>query len=73
MRPLISILFCLLLGACATRSEGKLPVCDGNHRRPANPFSSVLLPKDGAAVSPSATSTAPGKVSALSYSGGNCA
>ena len=45
LRPL---LLCLsgaaLLAGCATAStkSAALPVCDGKHRRPANPYGSVL-------------------------------
>lgn len=70
MRLPIPILCCLALAACASTSEGKLPVCDGKHRRPANPYGSVLLPKgDAAAPAPKA----PGNVSVLPGEHGSCA
>ena len=40
----VLILLAAALGGCATASAGKLPVCDGQHRRPANPYGSVLDP-----------------------------
>lgn len=33
-----------LVGGCATLTADRLPVCDGQARRPANPYGSVLLP-----------------------------
>lgn len=40
----------LLLAGCATHHDPKPAVCDGKHRRPANPYGSVLpnapLPAD---------------------------
>lgn len=40
-----------------------LPVCDGRHRRPANPYGSVLStaasPSPGSAPTPNAVSTLP--------------
>lgn len=32
------------LGGCATLRTTEPPVCDGRHRRPANPYGSVLDP-----------------------------
>jgi type IV secretion system protein VirB7 len=49
MKPLpILILLALSVSGCATSSADKLPVCDGKHRRPANPQGTVL----GASASP---------------------
>lgn len=30
------------LAGCATPGDPKPPVCDGRHRRPANPYGSIL-------------------------------
>jgi type IV secretion system protein VirB7 len=38
-----------LLSACATPAAKPLPVCDGRHLRPANPYGSVLQPATPAA------------------------
>jgi hypothetical protein len=40
----ILILLAAALGGCATSTTKSLPVCDGQHRRPANPYGSVLDP-----------------------------
>lgn len=40
----VLILLAAALGGCATASTKSLPVCDGQHRRPANPYGSVLDP-----------------------------
>lgn len=32
------------LSACATFRTADPPVCDGRHRRPANPYGSILFP-----------------------------
>jgi hypothetical protein len=52
----ILILLAAALGGCATSTTKTLPVCDGQHRRPANPYGSVLDPTTTAAgaVSPAA-------------------
>jgi hypothetical protein len=42
MRSFPLLLVALLLSGCAAQS-GKLPVCDGQHRRPANTYGSVLV------------------------------
>lgn len=43
MLPRMTLLMALiLLASCAHRTDG-LPVCDGAHRRPANPHGSVLV------------------------------
>ncbi|MBP7703753.1 MAG: hypothetical protein KA105_00550 [Caulobacter sp.] len=41
---LISLLLATLLGGCALTGGDRPPVCDGKHRRPANPNGSVLSP-----------------------------
>jgi hypothetical protein len=46
----ILILLAAALGGCATASSKALPVCDGQHRRPANPYGSVLDPTPQAAM-----------------------
>lgn len=58
-----------LLGGCALIGDDTLPVCDGKHRRPANPNGSVLLPPPSAeplvlAPPPAAplVATAPGQI-----------
>jgi len=33
-----------VLSACATFRTADPPVCDGRHRRPANPYGSILSP-----------------------------
>ena len=40
-RRWLSPFIALALSACASEF-GSLPVCDGNHRRPANPHGSIL-------------------------------
>lgn len=46
------------LGGCATAPDGKPAVCDGHHRRPANPYGSVLPMTPGVAPqSPSPTNS----------------
>jgi hypothetical protein len=43
----------LALAGCATHSEPKPAVCDGKHRRPANPYGTVLpTAPDPKAVTP---------------------
>jgi len=32
------------LSACATFRTADPPICDGRHRRPANPYGSILFP-----------------------------
>jgi hypothetical protein len=44
---------CLALGACAAATQ-TLPTCNGQHRRPANPNGSVLLPPAAASSAPAA-------------------
>jgi hypothetical protein len=50
----VLILLAAALGGCATSSAKSLPVCDGQHRRAANPYGSVLdpTPQPGAPTSP---------------------
>ena len=38
----LSVALALALAGCATHSEPKPAVCDGKHRRPANPYGTVL-------------------------------
>jgi len=49
-----------LIAGCAHASDGKPAVCDGRHRRSANPFGSVLPigPETAAAPAASSPSTA---------------
>jgi len=52
MRPVLLMLLPALAG-CAS-SGGRLPVCDGKHLRPGNPYGSVLAPApEGGAAAPS--------------------
>jgi len=57
-RFLITGAVCLALAACATASD-KPAVCDGRHRRPANPNGSVLVAPQ--AQAPNATPATPAK------------
>jgi hypothetical protein len=59
----------LVISACANQIA-TLPVCDGEHRRPANPYGSVLIGR-GEAVS-SLPKSIPGAISAHSLSGASC-
>jgi type IV secretion system protein VirB7 len=73
MRKLILIaVLGLGLAGCSTLSKDKPPICDGKHRRPANPYGSVLDPTTPPATSPAAADSAPDKVSALSPSYARC-
>jgi hypothetical protein len=55
MKPLpILILLALSASGCATSSAKDLPVCDGKHRRPANPHGSVLDASVAGAAAPAA-------------------
>ncbi|WP_303699550.1 hypothetical protein [Brevundimonas naejangsanensis] len=42
--PLLLAALLPLVGGCASLTADGLPVCDGQARRPANPYGSVLLP-----------------------------
>lgn len=50
--PLLLAALLPLVGGCATLMADRLPVCDGQARRPANPYGSVLLPPASAAPEP---------------------
>ncbi len=52
----------LALAGCATHSEPKPAVCDGKHRRPANPYGTVL---PTAPAPTAATPATPGPQSSL--------
>jgi hypothetical protein len=54
-RLLATCALCLTLGACATATHERLAVCDGRHRRPANPNGSVLAPRPLPAVASAAS------------------
>lgn len=54
-----AVLALLLLVGCASQGEPKVAVCDGKHRRPANPYGSVLP------SAPAPTAGAPGPQSAI--------
>ena len=57
----------LALAGCATHSEPKPAVCDGKHRRPANPYGTVLpAAPDSNAVTPAT----PGPQSSLDLKSG---
>jgi len=67
-RTLILFTVLLALGGCATQSEPKPAVCDGKHRRPANPYGSVLpsVPNsDGPAAAPPSKTPTPGPQSSI--------
>jgi|GEM_PF-696112 len=44
----------VLLGACSTPGAAKPAACDGRHRRPANPYGSVLDPTSAQPLKPAA-------------------
>ncbi len=50
--PLLLATLLPLVGGCGTLTADRLPVCDGQARRPANPYGSVLLPPASAAPEP---------------------
>lgn len=54
MRVLLLIVL-LAAGGCATLAAERAPVCDGRHRRPANPHGSVLAAEHPAASAPIAS------------------
>jgi tRNA A37 threonylcarbamoyladenosine synthetase subunit TsaC/SUA5/YrdC len=73
-RPIVLLPVLTLLIGCASTQSPKVAVCDGKHRRPANPYGTVLpsvqLAGQGAATTPPAIkpltgSTAPGPLSAI--------
>ena len=66
-RRWLSPFIALALSACASEF-GSLPVCDGNHRRPANPHGSILLSGETAAPSHAMS----GEMAALSLSAFSC-
>ena len=75
-RLLITGALCLALGGCATASPKTLAVCDGRHRRPANPNGSVLVAPAPPQPSPSAAAAPrpakPAKTAALTASYAPC-
>ena len=63
----VSTVFALaMLAACAHSPDGKPAVCDGHHRRPANPYGSVL-PEDLAqpGLNPGAPAASPPPIKPL--------
>lgn len=71
MRTLVLLAALLsLLGGCATLTADRLPVCDGQARRPANPYGSVLLPPVLAAPEPVADPVGSSAAPADSAKGG---
>ncbi len=67
--PVLTIAAALALAACSSTGGGKLPVCDGKHLRPANPYGTVLAPatEGGAPTAPAGTGEA--KPKTLSFIG----
>jgi len=57
--PLLLATLLPLVGGCATLTADRLPVCDGQARRPANPYGSMLLPPAAPAADAVGTSAAP--------------
>lgn len=76
-QPFLILLSTLSLAGCASSGGGKLPVCDGKHLRPGNPYGSVLAPAaEGAAATPAgAAENEPKTLSAISRPAvfGSCA
>jgi uncharacterized lipoprotein len=74
MRKLILIaVLGLGLAGCSTLSKDKPPICDGKHRRPANPYGSVLDPVASPAAAPKAEpEPQPDKLSAISPAFAGC-
>jgi hypothetical protein len=50
--PLLLAALLPLVGGCASLTADRPPVCDGQARRPANPYGSVLLPPPPVALEP---------------------
>jgi hypothetical protein len=42
IRPLAILTLGLIIAGCASQPDPKPATCDGKHRRPANPYGSVL-------------------------------
>lgn len=59
MRLIPLALVAALLGGCAVTGGDRLAVCDGKHRRPANPNGSVLSPSAAERPQASADVSAP--------------
>lgn len=68
--PLLLVAFLLLIGGCATLTADRLPVCDGQARRPANPYGSVLLPPAPAAPEQAADPAASSEIPTDGATGG---
>lgn len=64
-KAIFIVVAAMLLAGCATHSEPKPAVCDGKHRRPANPYGSVLPNIQGAGATPPPASAAPGPQSSI--------
>ncbi len=56
------------LSACATFRTADPPVCDGRHRRPANPYGSILSP-----AAPYGNAPAADAPSSIDLGAGGCA
>lgn len=70
--PFLIAALLLLIAGCAPLAADRLPTCDGQARRPANPHGSVLLapvPAVGAEHDPSANPPEPASSGAM----GGCA
>ncbi|MDB5457641.1 MAG: hypothetical protein JWP92_3226 [Caulobacter sp.] len=64
----------IALSSCAAVNQASAPICDGKHRRPANPYGSVLDPASPPASSPATPAPAtPKALSALAASYRRCA
>jgi hypothetical protein len=62
LTPLARLLLATALAAlagCAHNPDGKPAICDGRHRRPANPYGSVLPNLPGAAAGPAIPGAVP--------------
>jgi len=59
----LSLAVAATLAGCASIRSEKAPICDGKHRRPANPYGSVLDPATPPSAAPAAQH--PAKLSAL--------
>jgi hypothetical protein len=62
MRSLVLVMAIIALTGCSTLKAEKTRACDGKHRRPANPYGSVLTPT----APPATTPAKPDKLSSVS-------
>lgn len=68
--PLLLASLLPLVGGCVTLTTDRLPICDGQARRPANPYGSVLLPPAPAAPEAAADSAESPELPANGATGG---